>query len=306
MSSGVKKGVIAAIIAVAALTGLILGANMGYRAKFGNFYGASENVFTIPDTGSGFIAQDVMTETYLQRHIVTGYMKNGSETPVYLIKPESGEVDRKVFIRLEDNSIYKGQAGGVAASNGFVYVADPDNMRLLVLDRTLLELTSDGKSVPCMGVVDLKETGVRPDNLCLNGSKLYVAEDAGETTKVISLTVSKSGTYGLKVTGETEFYLPAHTRGFAVMDTQVVVSLTDEKGKGRIAVYDPMVLKNPEGNDLETLRKEVPAPASVEGISALTNNVLVLQSGAGRSFLGKVLTLDKCVTLDLQKACAEE
>ena len=92
---------------------------------------------------------------------------------------------------------------------------------------------------------------------------------------------------------------------YSLVDTAAVVSSAYDEATATltITVKGRDVKTFPDNVHVYKVHYHMPYTSC---LSALTNNVLVLQSGAGRSFLGKVLTLDKCVTLDLQKACAEE
>lgn len=172
------------IIVVALLLAALL-AFLGIRAWFrlpaGNYYKVSEKAFPIQGLDEGFIPQGICYVESSGDFLVSGYMQDGSASPIYVVEKSTGKMKKKVYVKLDDKGQvqYNGHSGGIAYANKYVYLADGGGHQILVLDRSLVYLTSDGKNVPVLGTIKLEsENGdsVTPSFLTVDGDTLYVGE----------------------------------------------------------------------------------------------------------------------------------
>ena len=86
-----QKLIIALAIA-AIVVAVFFGAVIGYfKLPVSGYYKASEKAFEIPGLSDGFIAQGISYDDREDTFFITGYMKDKSASPVYLVKKSDGK-----------------------------------------------------------------------------------------------------------------------------------------------------------------------------------------------------------------------
>jgi len=106
--------------------------------------GGGENKleYTIPGLDQGFVPQGV---TYDKEHdwiIISGYYKEGYPSQIMILDAKTGKVVKIITLRNRDGSLYTGHAGGVAYSNGHLYITGEGNVYTISGD----ELENAGKN----------------------------------------------------------------------------------------------------------------------------------------------------------------
>ena len=166
--------VLCIVIAVVLL--LLLGARLFFRLPVWDYYRASEKGFKIPGLSDGFVAQGLDFDG--NAHFwSTGYMKDGSASPVYLIEQETGKTVRTLYLAWEDGSAYNGHAGGIAVNYtwDYVYVAAGEDNCVLVYDSREMAAAEDGATVKAIGRISTKVS----DEDYLQPACLYMDMDRG-------------------------------------------------------------------------------------------------------------------------------
>lgn len=329
MNKKTKIGIIfgAAVVAVGILA--LLGIRLRYRIPINDLYKAATKEFKVPDTGSGFQASGVSYDAERDRYYLVGRNKAEKNTPVFLMDGTKHHLLNKVYIRLEDKSIFTGAAGGVATANGFIYVGDPENHRILVLDRSLVSMTSKGHPVPVIGTVSTEFEGdfITPSFLAVDGSRLYVGETAdgvnalsekhGVTAKngekhtavAIAYNLVKKSELGLKTTPVAGFSLPDSVYGMAVNEGKVYLTFSDGSEFSFIRLYHSNEAEKQDvtvGKDTVTLRvlteaecrSEKKVMPSAEGLLLRDEKLLIANSAAGKYFFGKLTDANWCYRVD--------
>ena len=107
-----------AILILIFFVALLLG-RLYFRLPVSDYYKASEKGFEIPGLNDGFVPQglDYDGQGYFW---TTGYMNDGSASPVYIVEKESGALQKTLRLAKEDGSDYTGHAGGIAVTPDFV------------------------------------------------------------------------------------------------------------------------------------------------------------------------------------------
>ena len=248
------------IIIVAAVVGglsLILGGAVVYfRASVSDYYANSEAAFLIPDTGKGFIAQgldyDADTETFL----VSGYKKDGSASPVYVVDKATGETTKQIFLKNTDGEVYTGHSGGVAVHGKFVYVASG---KVYVYSYDALKAAESGAYLDCIGTFDsiTDETdGLGAAFVTVNGNHLVIGEfyreqnyktpashkfntTAGDYCQsvAISYAFDASAPLGLKEKPDAAYALPDLSQGMCFNGDEVYVSCSYALAFSDIWIY---------------------------------------------------------------------
>lgn len=124
----------------------------------------SERTFTIPDSNQGFIAQGITYDESTDEFFLTGYMKDGSASPIYIVKKETYECIQKVLMVNQDGSAFDGHCGGIACLNGKIYIAGSSDYCIYEFDEQKIRTAEQESCVAYDKVLELS-----------NGDNLKVA-----------------------------------------------------------------------------------------------------------------------------------
>ena len=104
------------LVTVVLIITIIIGAKMLYKKSLDKYYKNCNELFTIPDIDKGFIPQGIAFNKENNMYLLTGYMGNGSASPIYLIDADSKSV-KKVLMYTPENKPFIGvHCPGCAAS----------------------------------------------------------------------------------------------------------------------------------------------------------------------------------------------
>lgn len=144
-------------IVLAAILLILFAVRLYFRLPAWDYYRASEKGFKIPGLSDGFVPQG-MDYDGVGYFWVTGYMSDGSASPVYVVKKETGELFRTLYLAYEDGSAYCGHAGGIAVNCEweYVYVAGGKENCVLAYKTEDLIQAEDGESVKAAGRISTK------------------------------------------------------------------------------------------------------------------------------------------------------
>lgn len=139
---------------------LLFGGFIGYfRLPVQKYYRASEKAFIIPDTNDGFIAQGISFDERTQNFFVTGYMKDKSRSPVYLVPKGVKNEYKTLYLQAEDGGAYTGHCGGLSVHGDYIYVAGGAENALYVYSYAQAIALKDGEDLPCLGTFSLENGG---------------------------------------------------------------------------------------------------------------------------------------------------
>ncbi len=127
------------------------------RLPVSDYYNASERMFRIPGLDTAFVPQGFSHDEENGRYLVSGYMNDGSPSPVYVIDAESGEIAAHVMLMKEDGEAYTGHSGGIAQYGDNVYIAGSKS--IYVYSYSDIMNAERGASVRRCGVFSLKGEG---------------------------------------------------------------------------------------------------------------------------------------------------
>lgn len=145
-----------ALISAALATGIILLCAVGYfRLPVNAYYKASEKAFEIPGLSDGFIAQGIAYDEREDTFFVSGYMKDKSVSPLYLVKKSSGETYKTLYLKNESDEAYYGHCGGVAVHGKYIYVAGGGEHCLYVYSYEQALGAKNRDFLPCLGLFSL-------------------------------------------------------------------------------------------------------------------------------------------------------
>ena len=151
-------GIVFIVIAgLAVLFGLVVaGLNIYMRGSVSDYYKASEKTFVIPDADNGFIAQGIAYEDNYGCFLVTGYMNDGSPSPIHAVCKQNSKFLKSVSMKLEDGTPYYGHAGGIAVYGDNIYIAGGSDHCLYVFSLGDMKDAVSGASITAKGRFELK------------------------------------------------------------------------------------------------------------------------------------------------------
>ena len=119
----------------------------------------SKKSFVIPWSNKGYIAQGITYDLASGNFYLTGYMKDGSASPILVVNKKSGKLVNLVRMSNPDGSDYTGHAGGLALMNGKLYVAGSQDGCFYVFKKSAVDKAAKESYLSYSEVLDLKKGG---------------------------------------------------------------------------------------------------------------------------------------------------
>lgn len=167
-------------ILIGILIGLVLffcGVHCYFFIPVMDYMKNSEGTFTIPDTNHGFIAQGISFDSESGEIYLTGYMKDGSASPIYIVDSESGECTKKILMAKNDGSAFNGHCGGIAYLDGKIYIAGSSDYCVYEFDAKAIRNAENGASVAYTQALALdKGDNIKVAYLTVHNGLLYAGE----------------------------------------------------------------------------------------------------------------------------------
>lgn len=306
-----------------------------FRAGAKDYYAASEKAFLIPDLNSGVVPQGLEYDSINNYFLVSGYMKNGSASPLYLVHRFTGEQVKRVTFLNKNGSPYTEHFGGVALfGNKFLYVAN--GLSVLVYDYQQVLDAEDGKAIACKGEISLKHSEtdyLKASFVTVYNSKLIVGEfydgnkyttlsshkittPSGEKNSAIALEFSLNSSYelGIDATPKKAYSLPNKVQGLCFYNNKMYLSTSYGLAFSYILEYDTLSVSAGENQrflgeavevdvyDSSCLTNEYKIAPMSEGIVMVENELYILnESASTKYFFGKLIGGKWCYKTNLTK-----
>ena len=117
----------------------------------------SEQAFVIPYTNKGYIAQGITYDKDTDNFFLTGYMKDGSASPIFAVNKTRKRLVAAVRMTNQDGTPFTGHAGGLSLMNGKIYVAGSNDGCFYVFDKAQILSAKKDAPVAYTGILDLKK-----------------------------------------------------------------------------------------------------------------------------------------------------
>lgn len=315
--------VIAAIMCLAVLAVIIV--NIFVRVSFGTFYEQSGREFTIPGLDSGFIPQDIDYYDVGETWLFSGYMADGSPSPVYK-RYINGEIT-EVFVRDADGNIYDGHGSAITSNDDFIYLTC-ENGYLVFDANDLIELT-DGESITALKKVDVDFS---PAFMNIENDELYLGNfyhpEAYETPDNHHIDTT-DGTqnqavmyvygsnplfqYGFSSSPVRAYSIPDRVQGIcATPDEKLIFSTSYGLAGSRILAYDTEGML-PDGYfstssgdvplfilDSRTQLEDLEAPPMTEGIETHEGRIFISNESATNKYIfGKLYGANEVLSIPI-------
>lgn len=312
---------------------LLLGVRGYFRLSVSDYYKHSEATFYIPGTNDGFIAQGIADDTVGNSFFVTGYMKDGSASPMYIVDKESGKLKKTVFAQMEDGSDFAGHCGGIEVYGDYVYIAGGADCCLYVCRYADVTGAADKGKVKIVGKVDLKASDtdkvrvsfVTKTNLGLIAGEFYRAGNydtleshwyttaAGDKNKAMAvfLKFSETGEFGVD-TPSAAFSLPDQVQGICSDGESFYLSTSYGPAFSYIYRYD--ITESKTDGKVTLLGKELPlyvldsaSQKSAKKIAPMSEEIIVVkgklytmcESASNKYIFGKFTSSDHCYATEI-------
>ncbi len=133
-----KKFLFAILIAIGAILGLAVlvvgGLNIIKFAIYSEYYSIESRVCANPGLSDGFVCQGICASEENGVILVSGYMKDESNSRIYVTDYESNSY----YVELtRSGKSYTGHAGGIALNGNTVYISNGSKLLILPLDTLL-------------------------------------------------------------------------------------------------------------------------------------------------------------------------
>jgi len=322
-----KKIIKIPLIVVGSILGLfllfILGTRCYFRLPVRSYYKVSKKVFLIPGNSKGFVAQglcfvpdeknsdsDSGSENETQGiFYITGYMDDGSASPIYLVNKKTKKLIQTVKLSKPDGTDFAGHCGGLSIYGDKIYVAGGHDSCLYVFDKKTVDTAENNskvsyeKVVPFGGnndYIGVAFTAVDDDLLIagefyrlpqypVNPTHAFETKDGTNHAIAIAFKLAEGGSTIIPVRA---YSLPDNVQGMTVSNGVTYLSTSWSLGISHIFEYDNNSINkentiNLLGYDLplyildsSSLIKDISAPAMAEEIVIIDDYFYLMNEAA--------------------------
>ena len=311
------------LIAAVALTlfviCLLAGVKLGERILFTRFYFNASTEFKVPGVSDGFIQQgfDYLEEEEV--YLVSGYMKDGSSSRVYIVS-KNGKTEGFTKLRNQTGGRNDTHAGGIAHYGDFVYVCNGSGSNGIEVFKKSDILSKN--EARCIGNVDL---GIAPAFIYVDASSntlysgnfhkdesVYLSPDeykmttpAGDSNTALigayDLDPTAKSTFGLKdENAERVYSITSKVQGMLITpDNKLVLTTSWGVSKSHILIYDFAKINESESGttralgyttplyyvDSANLIKDVKAPPMAEEVVYMDGKILIMNESASNKYI---------------------
>ena len=119
----------------------------------------SEQAFAIPWSNKGYIAQGITYDKTSDNFYLTGYMKDGSASPILVVNKTTGKFINAIRMANPDGTAFTGHAGGLTLMNNKLYIAGSSDSCFYVFSKSSIDSAKKGSSVAYQEILELKNGG---------------------------------------------------------------------------------------------------------------------------------------------------
>ncbi len=258
---------------------LFIGVKLYFRLPHGSYYAASLQAFEIPGTNDGLVAQGLDYDPVKQQFLISGYMKDGSVSPVYL-QSADGKTAKRVKLADTEGVPYEGHCSGLCLSGNRLYITTDKKGGLLVYDYAALCAAEPNATVRATEFVTIATPGedfLAPDFVTSTDEYLIVGEyyrydnyltpeshhittAAGDAHKALAVIyhINHAASGGIDPTPVAALSLPDLTQGMTVHGDMIYLSNSWALAKSHIGTYSVEKVKSSYQKDITVLGTTMP------------------------------------------------
>lgn len=245
------------IIVFGSLAGFILLFLLGFRLYFripvSSYYKVSKKAFVIPDTNRNFVSQGLTYDEKAENFYLTGYMKDNSACPVYIVNKNTKKLIKTIKLSNPDNTPFVNHCGGLSLYQDNIYIAGGHDNCLYVFDKNEIDQAENKSSVTYKNIISLETEddmiGVAfttTDKDMLIAGEFYRLPQYPTSPKHEITTIDgKNNAIALaftlsdnKAVPSYVYSLPENVQGMAFSDEKIYVSTSWGLSFSNILIYD--------------------------------------------------------------------
>lgn len=305
----IALGIIAGVLVVA-----VVGANVFVCTVYAGFYDNASQALAIPGISQGFVPQDLDYFDKSSEWLFSGYMDDGSPSPIYRSSNRTATV--RFTVQEPDGTIYDGHGSGITSNSDNVFLTCEGGYLVFAADD--IANVPDGGMVRAIGEVDLEFSPafLNIENSILYAGNFYFPEkyetpaehriftsDGNENPAVMyAYPRSNDARFGYGSQAVCVYSIPAMVQGMCTTPSgQMVFSTSYGLRSSRLLFFDVGLLEqngtfHADGRDVplyvfdtRSLTGSVEAPPMTEGIESHDERIYIAEeSASNKYFFGKL------------------
>lgn len=328
------------ILTILTVLGFIVHAKFAYR----DFHDASSRQFEIPDIHSGFTPQGIEYLKDKNQFLISGYGKNHS-AKIYSIQSDEDMSEKSSYREISlldtDGSNFINHAGGICASEQYIFLAGCDGKCYVLSRDNLVDPTAN--SVQIIGSFDAYNNA---DFCYIKNNRLYVGEyyavlkyetdanhrittPSGDKNNAIITVFELSETdpdtlssttnhqkFGVSDTPIEIYSITGAVQGMCITDNEIVLSASALFSSSKLYCYDYQTIHQTENDyfsvngldvplyylDDKNLNRIIHIPPKAEGIIFHDEKMsIVFESASNKYLLGKFIGGEYIYLFDFSK-----
>ena len=289
----------------------IIGLNIAKYFIYGDYYSAKTNVCKNPGLNDGFVCQGIAVSEENNVILVCGYMKDKSNSRIYVTDFESNSY----YIELtRDGEKYTGHAGGLAITGDTVYIANAKKIYSFPLKEVLSAKNGDIVDIGSGTKVNTNASFVYTDEEFLyvgefhDGGKYVIENHEYETAEGTHYAICTKYDLNDLETPLAVYTLRNNVQGICFTpNNKVVLSTSYGLTDTVYYIYDLASATNSglsyDGAPvyyLDNLEREIHGPAMGEDLDYYDGKIITLTESASTKYIfGKLFGATKIVSLDI-------
>lgn len=329
-----KKILLTVLIIVLAIILLFFAAvRIYFRAPVKQYYSDSEKTFVIPGLSDGFVAQGLSYDSRTDSFFVTGYMKDGGASPVYIVNKTDEKLTKTLYLQNDDGTDYIGHAGGITVHGNYVYIAGGEDCCLYVYDYSEMISSDTGSRIKSLGefstglsdsdYISVAFTADAGDRLIVgefyrepnyptpDSHKLIVGGNITNSALAAAFLYDDTAKFGLSDQISEAYSLPDQIQGMSVNENRIYLSSSYGPAFSRLYAYDAGKTETSEitllGQTVPlyilndgSLIKTVKAPPMSEEIAEVDGKLYTMcESASNKYIFGKFTSAKYCYATEL-------
>lgn len=309
-----KTGKIIAIVLASILALFVLvigGLNLAKFALYSEYYSEKTNLCKNPGLNDGFVCQGIAVVDGEDLILVSGYMKDGSPSRVYVTDMDN----RSYYVELfNDGESYTGHAGGISTTGDTVYIANGGRIFSFPLASVLDADQGDDVNIGQGIEVNNRASFLYGDDQYLYVGSFYnekyekVDEHIFETAEGTHYAICTKYAIGDLTTPLAVYSIRDQVQGICFTpDGDVVMSTSYSLADSHYYVYDledavdsGKTLDGAPVYYLDSLEDEIKGPAMAEALDYYQGEVITLTESASTKYIfGKLFFANYIVSLDI-------
>lgn len=304
-----------ALIAILSIVGvfatIVGGLNIAKFAIYSDYYKIKTNICKNPGLNDGFVCQGIAASEENEVILVSGYMKNKSNSRIYVTNLDNDDY----YVQLVKNGKeFTGHVGGIATTKDKVYIANGGKIYTVDLDNILNAKKGDKIDVGSGVKVNVAASFVYTDENYLyvgefhNGAAYNIEGHENETkegthyalcskydindlTKPIKVYSIRNKVQGICFTPDGKVVM---STSYGVTDSvYYVYNEKDASSSNKEVDGAPLYY-------LDTLVEEIHGPAMSEDLDYYNGKVITLTESASNKYIfGKLFAANKIIGLDI-------